>query len=331
MIEQIYFHETDNTIPYNNIALEEYLMTNVKPKECILYLWQNRATVVIGRNQNPWKEADTAQLEADGGFLARRLSGGGAVFHDMGNLNFTFLVKEEDYDVEKQLKVILEAVKKLGIKAEKSGRNDITIDGYKFSGNAFYTSKGNSYHHGTIMFKVNKEDVAKYLNVSRKKLQAKGIDSVRSRVANLTDFNPEITLEQLSNALIESFGEVYNLQPEQLPDNRIDNQAVAKAAEGFASYEWKYGKSINFTYQIEERFNWGEIEINLKVEQGKIEECLIYSDSLNPHYIDALTKALVNAQFNTTAMITAINEIPFSETTKEMQESIIQLIEAENL
>lgn len=131
MIEEIIYIESDQTNPYYNLALEEYLLFNVKKKQCILYLWQNSNTVVIGRNQNCWKECSIDQLQANGGHLARRVSGGGAVFHDEGNLNFSFLVKQNDYSLDKQINVILLALQKLGLNAAKSGRNDLTIGGKK--------------------------------------------------------------------------------------------------------------------------------------------------------------------------------------------------------
>ncbi len=173
--------------PYANLALEEYLLTHIPDETVIPYLWQNQNTVVIGKNQNAWKECRFTDLEADQGHLARRLSGGGAVFHDLGNLNFTFLAHKEDYSVPKQLDVILEAVRSLGISAEKTGRNDVTADGRKFSGNAFYSNGVTEYHHGTLMVDVDKEKLSRYLNVSPKKLQSKGVDSVRSRVVNLRE------------------------------------------------------------------------------------------------------------------------------------------------
>ena len=159
--------------PYKNLAVEEYLLLHCEPQECILYLWQNQNTVVIGRNQNAWKECKVDSLEENGGHLARRLSGGGAVYHDLGNLNFTFLVSKENYSIDRQLEVIVKAVQKLGAKAEKSGRNDILIDGKKFSGNAFYEQEQHCYHHGTLMMNVNKEMLSKYLTVSKEKLQSK--------------------------------------------------------------------------------------------------------------------------------------------------------------
>ena len=186
MIERIYLDEAGNTLPYGNLAREACLLEAVGVGECILYLWQNQRTVVIGRNQNAWKECRIEQLEADGGHLVRRLSGGGAVYHDLGNLNFTFLVREEDYDVSRQLEVLVGAVNRLGIHAEKTGRNDVTVDGRKISGNAFYRADGHCYHHGTILIDVDKASLSAYLNVSAAKLRSKGVDSVKARVANLT-------------------------------------------------------------------------------------------------------------------------------------------------
>lgn len=205
MIEKITYIETANTYPYRNLAMEEYLLLHCDKEECILYLWQNRNTVVIGRNQNAWKECLVSKLEEEDGYPVRRLSGGGAVYHDLGNLNFTFLVRKDNYDVDRQLDVILNAVKKLGIHAEKSGRNDILIDGHKFSGNAFYEQGDCCYHHGTLMVNVNLGELSRYLTVSKDKLKSKGVDSVRARVANLTEYAPDLTVEELKEKASGSF------------------------------------------------------------------------------------------------------------------------------
>ena len=187
MIEKITYIESNQFSPYRNLAVEEYLLLHCEDKECILYLWQNQNTVVIGRNQNAWKECRTTKLEEEGGHLARRLSGGGAVYHDLGNINFTFLISKEEYDLDRQLQVIIGAMEILGLKAEKSGRNDILIDGKKFSGNAFYEQEKHCYHHGTIMVGVNMETLSRYLTVSKDKLKSKGVDSVKQNDAANSD------------------------------------------------------------------------------------------------------------------------------------------------
>ena len=210
MIERLLICRAGGTDPYENLALEEALLDRVSPGELILYLWQNERTVVIGRNQNPWKECRTALLAEEGGRLARRLSGGGAVFHDLGNLNFTFLMAAEDYDLPRQLTVLERACQSLGIPAQRSGRNDLLADGRKFSGNAFYKHNGKAYHHGTLMVDVDLEKVQRYLSPSKAKLAAKGVDSVRSRVVNLREFVPTLTVAQLAAALVAALADVYN-------------------------------------------------------------------------------------------------------------------------
>ena len=210
MIERLLVCRAGGTDPYENLALEEALLNRVGEGELILYLWQNERTVVIGKNQNPWKECRTALLAEEGGHLARRLSGGGAVFHDLGNQNFTFLMPAQDYDLPRQLTVIQRACRSLGIPAERSGRNDLLADGRKFSGNAFYKHNGKAYHHGTLMVDVDLDRVQRYLSPSKAKLAAKGVESVRSRVVNLREFVPTLTVEQLADALIAALAEVYS-------------------------------------------------------------------------------------------------------------------------
>ena len=211
MIERIALYESSGYDPHRNLAIEQHLLEQVKPGQCILYLWQNQNTVVIGRNQNAWKECRTSLLEEEGGHLARRLSGGGAVFHDLGNLNFTFLVSRADYDLDRQFSVIQEAVRSFGIPAEKSGRNDVLSAGRKFSGNAFYRNGTQAYHHGTLLVDVDMQKMGRYLNPSKAKLQSKGVDSVRSRVVNLKEMNPEVTIESLKAAMGQAFSKVYSL------------------------------------------------------------------------------------------------------------------------
>lgn len=322
---------TENTVPYKNLALEEYLTFHAQKGECILYLWQNRHTVVIGKNQNCWKECKVNFLEEDGGFLVRRMSGGGAVFHDLGNLNFTFCVRKEDYDVSRQLDVICKAVEELGLHAEKSGRNDITIDGRKFSGNAFYESNGFCYHHGTILLNVDKANMSKYLNVSKEKLASKSVDSVKSRVANLSEFYPEITVSMMEDKLIQAFGKVYQAPMTPFEKERLDQKELEKNEEIFSSWDWKYGRKIPFTFSMSQRFPWGDIELQLAVNEGVIQEAGVYSDGMDQAFIAKLPQVLKDCPYQEQAMCDTVKKMTVScQEQLEITENICGLIK-ENL
>ena len=276
--------------PYYNLAVEERLLDTVDAGCCILYLWQNRSTVVIGKNQNAFAECRTSLLEEEGGVLARRLSGGGAVYHDLGNLNFTFVMPSEDYDLQRQSDVILTACQSLGIPAEKSGRNDILADGKKFSGNAFYRGKRASYHHGTLLVAADLEKLGRYLTPPRAKLEAKGAKSVRSRVANLREFVPGLTVEQLKGALAEAFSLVYGLPVGTMA--APDGNAVEALRQRNASWEWNYGSRPLCTAQAEGRFPWGGAELLVTVTEGRIADIKVYSDAMDETLAEVLEGAL---------------------------------------
>lgn len=308
MIKHLYYIFAGDTNPYQNLALEEYLLRNVPPESCILYLWQNRHTVVIGKNQNPWQECKVGALQEDGGYLVRRLSGGGAVFHDLGNLNFTFLMPCEDYDIDKQLAVIAAAAASFGLTVEKSGRNDLTIDGRKFSGNAF-CKQVNAYHHGTIMIDADLANLSKYLNVSLQKLQSNGVSSVRSRVANLKEFCPEITVEQMKKRLVEAFGQVYGDEPKLLDEKALNHEQIASYAEKYASWDWVFGKKLQFDAQIENRFPWGAVTLQFCVANGVISELAAYSDAMDCDVIYELAEVLKGCRFERQAMASALEQL----------------------
>lgn len=327
MITKLTTYVTDSINPYHNLALEEYLTFHTEPGECILFLWQNQNTVVIGKNQNSWKECKIKELERDGGHLARRLSGGGAVYHDLGNLNFTFCVRKEDYDVDRQLSVIIEAVRLLGLNAQKTGRNDIAVDGKKFSGNAFYDSKGFCYHHGTLLVQVDKEKLSRYLNVSREKLQSKGVDSVRSRVANLTDFEPGIQMEQVKEKLLEAFGEVYEGNTRPMESERLDWKEIRKSEQRFASWEWKYGRRIPFQYEISRRFSWGDVQLQFQVDGGVIQCVNAFSDGMHAEFVAGLPDLWKGVRYEESALLQALAKASVdSELAQQMKEDVRQLI-----
>ncbi len=332
MIEKITYIEGTGTYPYNNLAVEEHLLLNCRKNQCILYLWQNKHTIVIGRNQNAWKECLVSKLEEDKGHLVRRLSGGGAVYHDLGNLNFTFLVTKENYNLDKQLDVIIKGIGKFGIKAEKSGRNDILIDNRKFSGNAYYETGEQCYHHGTIMVNVNISELSKYLTVSKQKLQSKGVDSVKSRVANLTEFNSEITVESLKKNLLSAFEEVYELKAETIRVDDLDTDDINRRREHFESWDFKFGKKINFKYEISNRFSWGEILLQIKVDSGVIDDIGVFSDSLKTDFILKLPSILKECKYNKAEICSKISAIKLEdETENNMKSDIISWIEGIDL
>jgi len=281
MINKVKLYESNSFDPYLNLATEQYLMETVEEDACILFLWQNQNTVVIGKNQNAWKECRTALLQEEGGFLARRLSGGGAVFHDLGNLNFTFLIPQAEYDLDRQFSVIAEAVRLLGLQAERSGRNDVLAEGRKFSGNAFYKNGKQAYHHGTLLVNVDMDKLGRYLNPSKAKLQAKGVDSVRSRVVNLTELNPQITIASMKEAMAKAFAKVYDAPMTMITDRDFDHDAIESLRQRNASWQWNYGQKLPFTAELENHFPWGGIQLCLQVENGVIQTAKVYSDAMD--------------------------------------------------
>lgn len=295
MISRIDLYLGQGHDPHYNLAVEQHLLERVGEGQCILYLWQNQNTVVIGRNQNPWIECRTTLLEQEGGVLARRLSGGGAVFHDLGNLNFTFLMPQEDYDLDRQLTVIQEAVGSLGIETERSGRNDILADGRKFSGNAFYKNGAQAYHHGTLLVEADMGKMGRYLSPSKAKLEAKKVDSVRSRVVNLKELDPDITVEGLKAALAQAFCRVYGLPLGTIA--QLDTAAVDAIFRRNRGWEWNYGRKLPFTFSCEGRFPWGGIQIVLNVQRGVIEQAKVYSDAMDWAVAPALENALTGCRF----------------------------------
>lgn len=292
---------TSTKDPWWNLAVEEFLLTRVEPGQCILYLWQNQNTVVIGRNQNPWRECRSELLESEGGKLARRLSGGGAVFHDIGNLNFTFIASREVYDPDRQMDTILKAIGDLGIKAVKSGRNDLTADGRKFSGNAFYIRRNSAYHHGTILVSADFDKLARYLQVSEDKIRSKGIKSVQSRVVNLTEFIPQLTVNEAARAMTDSFRTVYGCaaSPENCINGRKeDREAIEELYSKYSSWAWRFGETTDFDVELANRFAWGGVEIGLKIENGVIRHTKVFSDAMEEAYIASLPDVFTGCPYD---------------------------------
>lgn len=268
---------SQETDPYYNVALEHQLLLEAND-DTLLFLWQNSPSVIFGRNQNLFAEVDRQYLKENNIIPVRRFSGGGAVFQDLGNLNFTFITKEKNIENDKYLKVIINALNSLNIKCEFSGRNDILTNGKKFSGHAYYTSDDNYLYHGTIMVDVNLDMLTKVLKPSFLKLNSKAIDSVRSRVVNLSQINNEITTQRIEKALISSFIEIFE-KSEPLKFVNKDNY-YAPLFKEINKDNWIYGESPEFSITIEKKFSFGNVALSTNIENGRIKKIKIQTDSL---------------------------------------------------
>ncbi|NCD04843.1 MAG: lipoate--protein ligase [Spirochaetia bacterium] len=268
---------SQETDPYYNVALEHQLLLEAND-DTLLFLWQNSSSVIFGRNQNLFAEVDTQYLKENNISPVRRFSGGGAVFQDLGNLNFTFITKEKNIENDKYLKVIIKALNSLNINCEFSGRNDILTNGKKFSGHAYYTSDDNYLYHGTIMVDVNLDMLTKVLKPSFLKLNSKAIDSVRSRVVNLSQINNKITTQKIEKALINSFIEIFE-KSEPLKFVNKDNY-YAPLFKEINKDNWIYGESPEFSITIEKKFSFGNVALSTNIENGRIKKIKIQTDSL---------------------------------------------------
>lgn len=294
-------------LPWPNQAFEEHLLLE-GPAAMSLYLWQNRRTVVVGKHQNALKEVKLPLLEAEGGFLARRISGGGAVYHDEGNLNFTFVGPKAVYDLPRQTGVICKAMEALGLQAEFSGRNDLLIDGRKFSGNAYCIKGERAFHHGTILIECKLEDMRRYLSPAVEKIKSKGVASVEARVVNLCKLNPALTVSQVKEALCRAFEEEYPVS-ERL---HIDTETAApqELIDKYSSWEWLYGREPEFEVTLKERFPWGMLELGLTARNGRISQCRVYSDALDNDFLEELMAQLPGLPWHGQELAQALSALP---------------------
>lgn len=300
---KVFLSESFN--PHLNLATEEWIFHNLDPSMQVLFLWRNEETVVIGRNQNPWSECNLARMKEDGVHLARRTTGGGAVFHDLQNTNFTFLSPKESYKRENNIEIIFNALKEFGIQGESSGRNDLLIpfpDGpRKFSGSAYREKKDRAFHHGTLLLKADLTRLGNYLTPNPKKLQAKGKDSVRARVANLDEVKSGINHDQIVPAMIRSFEAFYGASAdvEMLSMESLQaNQELKTQYDSLSSWEWLYGNTLEFSHRMDDYLTLGFFDFHFKVDEGHITDLHIYTDCLYPTMIESLTLALKGKVYN---------------------------------
>ena len=298
--------------PFLNRAVEQYLTDHQEEGIVTLYLWKNQRTVVIGYNQNPYAECNVQLLLDEGGHLMRRGTGGGAVYHDLGNINFSFIADRKLYDVQKQLSVIQEALRNYGLQAEISGRNDLTCQGRKFSGNAFSKGTVNNLHHGTILIKTDGAMMQRYLIVDKAKLLKNGVKSVASRVVNLSELVPELTSENIKQPLIEAFEKTYGGKASVLDFDTLTEVPEVQAIEdNISSHEFLFGRWEHFQTTKKARFGWGGVEIALKVNEAQavILDVQIASDCLDTDIIGKAEKMLIGCSTKAAPLIDDGNEI----------------------
>lgn len=330
---------SDSFNPHLNLATEEWIFHNLDPSQQILFLWRNENTVVIGRNQNPWSECNLEKMKSENVHLARRTTGGGAVFQDLGNTNFTFLSPRETYKRENNVKIIFNALKNFGIEGEASGRNDLLIpfaDGpRKFSGSAYREKKDRAFHHGTLLLHADLSRLGNLLTPNPKKLQAKGKESVRARVANLNEIAENLKHENIVEKMIESFEDFYGAKADIEHLNLESLQKLPELKNQYdllCSWDWLYGNTLEFSHKMDEYLSLGFFDFHFLVEDGIIKDLKIFTDSLYPQMIEELTTALRGQAYRSENIHTTLSALShkhpeLSVGLKELENWLCQQIE----
>jgi lipoate-protein ligase A len=309
----LFLNNNGVTDPSLNLAMEEYALKNLSSDKTYFLFYINQPSIIIGKNQNTAEEINAKYVQEKGIKVVRRLSGGGAVYHDLGNLNFSFITKDDGdsfHNFLKFTKPVIEALKELGINAELSGRNDILVEGRKISGNAQFSTKGRMFSHGTLLFDSNIDEVVNALNVKLDKIQSKGIKSVRSRVANIKEFlKEELTIEEFKQLLLQSiFKESGGIQTYEWTDE--DMKAIHNLAEErYRNWDWNFGKSPKCNIQHSKRFAVGQVEIRLDVNKGMIETAKIYGDFFGVGDVSDIENRLIGTRYDQQEIKNKLNDI----------------------
>lgn len=313
------------TDPRINLAIEEYALRNLDINDTYLLFYINEPSIIIGKNQNTIEEINIDYVEDNGIHVVRRLSGGGAVYHDLGNLNFSFITKDDGesfHNFKKFTEPVITALRKMNVPAQLSGRNDILVNGRKVSGNAQFSTKGRMFSHGTLMLDSEIENVVSALKVKKDKIESKGIKSIRSRVANISEFlDKKITIEEFRSLLLRSIFGGENKVEEYVLTAEDWNKIEKISKERYQNWDWNYGKSPKFNMQRSHRFPVGGIDIRLEVEKGKIENCKIYGDFFGVGDVTDIEEKLKGLRYEKSEITKALKEVDinhyFGNITKE--------------
>lgn len=302
------------TDPRINLAIEEYLLKNMDvEKDPFLLFYINEPSIIIGKNQNTAEEINTDYVDSNGIHVVRRLSGGGAVYHDHGNLNYSFITVDDGEsfrNFRKFTEPVVRALNSLGVNAELSGRNDLMAEGRKVSGNAQFSTRGRMYSHGTLLFDTDVDEVVSALKVSKEKIESKGIKSIRSRVANISEFLEQpMTITEFRSAILHSvFEGEENVKYWELTEE--DWAGIHEISrERYGNWDWNYGKSPKFNVKHSHRFPVGGIDVRLQVENGLVEDAKIFGDFFGVGDVSEVEKAITGVKYERNALDEAISDI----------------------
>lgn len=322
--------ESPSTAPDFNLALEQYVFDSLPRSNQYFMLWQNDNAIIVGKHQNTAEEIDRSFVERHGIRVVRRLSGGGAVYHDLGNINYTFIVDAkgaQSLDFAFFCQQVVKALTILGVVAQVSGRNDITIAGKKFSGNAQYIKKGRVMHHGTIMFDSDLTKLAGALKVSKDKFQSKGVKSVRSRVTNVREHLPkDITLAQFWAALRQTLAGGGTTTQQLTKDDLRQVEALRQSR--YATWAWNYGASPQYSIRKERRIEGcGKIQIGLEVEKGIITAFSSHGDYFGSGDIADVARLLIGQRIEEQALLDSLTGFPIDDYYRNLSiEELVDII-----
>jgi len=292
--------ETNWDIPYYNFALEDYLLNEAEEDDYVFF-YIHKPSIIVGKYQNTIEEVNKDFIDENNIIVARRLSGGGTVYHDHGNLNFSFVHKATKKDVnnfKKFTKPVVDALQELGLNSHLSGRNDILIDDKKISGNAQYFTNDRLLHHGTLLYDSEMSNLVKALKVKELKIKSKGIKSIKSRVANISDFlNKKIPIEDFKEYLLKSFYESRDIEKYELDDKAL-SYIERKVKDKYSTWDWNWGKSPNYEIQKIDKFPFGILDTRIDIKNGVISKCKIYGDYFSKKDIANLENSLIGLKYD---------------------------------
>ncbi|HFH7723367.1 TPA: lipoate--protein ligase [Streptococcus agalactiae] len=326
-----YIVNTSNDPAYN-VALEAYAFQKLTDIDEIFILWINEPAIIIGRHQNTIQEINKEFIDKNGIHVVRRLSGGGAVYHDLNNLNYTIIsnnTQEAAFDFQTFSKPVIDTLAKLGVKAEFTGRNDLEINGQKFAGNAQAYYKGRMMHHGCLLFDVDMSVLGQALKVSKDKIESKGIKSVRARVTNIVDhLSDKITVQEFSDTILAQMKEEYPEMDEYVLSDAELSEIQAMRDNQFATWDWTYGKAPEYTIERGVRYPAGKITTYANVENSTIKSVKIFGDFFGVKPVDDIEKMLEGVRYDYKDVLAALKTVDTSQyfsrmTPEEITKAIV--------